>query len=157
MVFVCSLFMVYSKIKSSKSPELSVIVPVYNCEKYLPACLDSLINQTYNDTEIICVNDGSKDNSLTILKDYENKDKRIKVIDKPNGGVSSARNTGILASRGNYVTFIDSDDYLDLDLYEKCMQKIKSENADVLAFGLMFEPAHTYGTVVSDKTFDDPF
>lgn len=157
LIFGLFAAIVYGKIRNVRSQELSVIVPVYNTEEYLPVCLDSLINQTYTDMEIICVNDGSKDNSLEILRDYEQKDSRIIVIDKENGGVSSARNAGILAAHGEYITFMDSDDYLDLNLYEKCMNKIKNENADVIAFGLMFEPGHIYGTVVQDKTFTDPF
>ena len=156
IIFIPLIF-IFPAFFAEKEPELSVIVPVYNSEQYISACLDSLTNQTYKNIEIICVNDGSEDNSLEKLRQYKQIDPRIIVIDKKNGGVSSARNLGMLASHGKYITFIDSDDYLDLDLYEKCMDKIKSLDADVLAFGLMFEPAHTYGTVVSDKTYTDPF
>lgn len=99
--------------------KISIIVPVYNTEKYLKKCLDSLINQTLKDIEIICINDGSPDNSLKILKEYEKKDKRIKIIDQENQGVSVARNNGIKIANGEYIGFVDSDDYVDLDFYEK--------------------------------------
>ena len=87
--------------------QVSIIVPVYNVEKYLSKCLESLINQTLKDIEIICVNDGSTDNSLSILKEYANKDSRIKIIDKQNEGVSVARNTGIEVATGEYLMFVD--------------------------------------------------
>jgi len=102
-------------------PLISVIVPVYNVEKYLPQCLDSVIGQTYENLEIICVNDGSTDKSLDILREYERKDSRIKVIDKKNEGVSIARNTGLDAARGEYVHFLDSDDYIESNLYEEAL------------------------------------
>ena len=98
---------------------ISVIVPVYNAEKYLKKCLDSLVNQSYKDLEIILVNDGSQDGSEKICKDYEEKDSRIILINKNNGGPSSARNSGIEKANGEYLSFIDSDDYLALDFYEK--------------------------------------
>ena len=90
---------------------LSVIVPVYNTEKYLRECLDSVINQTLKDIEIICINDGSTDRSLDILKEYALKDNRIKIIDKKNEGVAAARNDGIRIANGEFVCFMDSDDY----------------------------------------------
>ena len=90
--------------------KISVVIPVYNASKYLSKCLDSVINQSYSNIEIILVNDGSTDNSGNICDEYANKDKRIKVVHKENGGVSSARNTGIDNTTGEYVTFIDSDD-----------------------------------------------
>ena len=91
---------------------ISVIVPVYNVEKYLAECLDSILNQTYTDLEIICVNDGSTDNSLKILNEYAQKDNRIKVISQQSGGASVARNTGIKHSTSEYLTFVDSDDII---------------------------------------------
>src|SRR5207253_2318057 len=100
-------------------PNVSIIVPVYNNEKYLSECLDSLINQTLKDIEIILVNDGSNDNSLLICYEFGKIDGRIKVIDKPNGGVSSARNTGLKLASGKYVGFVDSDDWIESDMYEK--------------------------------------
>jgi glycosyltransferase involved in cell wall biosynthesis len=101
------------------NPLLSVIIPVYNVEDYLRACLDSVINQTYTHLEIIVVNDGSTDNSRAIVEEYAQKDARIMVIDKRNGGLSSARNAGLDSMQGDLVTFVDSDDYLQLDTYAK--------------------------------------
>ena len=110
---------------------ISVIVPVYNAEKYLKKCLDSLVNQSYKDLEIILVNDGSQDGSEKICKDYEEKDSRIILINKNNGGPSSARNLGIEKANGEYLSFIDSDDYLALDFYEKLEKSITKNNADI--------------------------
>ena len=95
-------------------PKVSIIVPVYNVEEYLVKCLDSLVNQTLKEIEIICINDGSTDNSLEILNTYAQKDSRITIIDKKNEGVSAARNTGLNISKGEYIMFVDSDDYLEL-------------------------------------------
>ena len=100
--------------------KVSVIIPVYNAEKYLKKCLDSVINQTLPDIEIICVNDCSKDSSLNILKEYSLKDERIKIIDcEQNGGESVARNIGIDNASGDYLAFVDNDDVIDLDFFEK--------------------------------------
>jgi glycosyltransferase involved in cell wall biosynthesis len=109
---------------------LSVIVPVYNVEKYLRRCLDSLVNQTYQDIEIICVNDGSTDSCPKILDEYCAKYPKIIVSNKPNGGLSSARNFGLLRSNGEYIAFIDSDDWVDLNYYEKLMGAIINHGAD---------------------------
>ena len=100
-------------------PYLSVIVPVYNVEDHLHKCVDSIINQTFQDFEIILVNDGSTDSSPQICEDYLKKDARIKVIHQQNEGVSVARNTGIELAEGDYITFVDSDDWLDAEMYEK--------------------------------------
>ncbi len=99
-------------------PEISIIVPVYNVEKYLNKCIDSILNQTFKDFELILINDGSTDNSLEICNSYQKKDNRIKVINKNNGGLSSARNAGIDIARGNYIGFIDSDDHIHEKMYE---------------------------------------
>lgn len=105
---------------------ISVIVPVYNVEKYLSRCIESIINQTYTNIEIILVDDGSTDNSRIICDEYKKKDKRINVIHKKNGGLSDARNKGIEMSRGEYLCFIDSDDYIEEsfveELYEMCIK-----------------------------------
>ena len=106
---------------------ISVIVPIYNVEKYLKKCLDSIINQTYNNLEIILVDDGSPDNCGKICDEYAKKDNRIKVIHKENGGVSSARNKGLDIANGEYVFFIDSDDYIELDAIEKLLSMGKSD------------------------------
>lgn len=100
-------------------PEISVIVPVYNSEKYLPNCLESLIQQTFWDIEIICVNDGSTDKSLEILKKYSEKDKRIKVFSQENQGVAAARNKAMEEATGTWLAFCDSDDMVPLNAYEK--------------------------------------
>lgn len=106
--------------------KISVIVPVYNVEEYLAQCLDSIVGQTYHDLEIILVDDRSTDDSAKICAIYAAKDSRISVIRQPNGGVSVARNTGIEAATGDYITFVDSDDWLDNEMYEKMMDQIKN-------------------------------
>ncbi len=91
----------------------SVIVPVYNVEKYLHRCVDSILNQTYGDFEVLLIDDGSPDRCPQICDEYAQKDPRVKVIHKPNGGLVSARNAGILAARGDYICYVDSDDWAD--------------------------------------------
>ncbi len=110
---------------------ISVIVPVYNVESYLEKCLDSIINQTYSNIEIILINDGSTDSSFEICKKYKKKDKRIILINKKNGGLSSARNAGIEKFTGNYLLFVDSDDYIERDMVEKLYNNIMSNDADI--------------------------
>ena len=117
-LFVCftSLFcykFLFAKTSQINVPKISVIIPVYNVDKYLDECLDSVENQTLKDLEIICVDDGSTDNSAEILKNHRDKDNRIKIITKQNGGVSDARNVGIDASTGEYIAFLDSDDVIE--------------------------------------------
>ena len=107
--------------------KVSIVVPIYNVEKYLEQCIDSIINQTLKDIEIILVDDGSPDNCPQICDDYAKKDSRIKVVHKKNGGLSSARNAGIEVATGDYIGFVDSDDYIELDMYEK-MYSIAIEN-----------------------------
>lgn len=111
--------------------KLSIIVPVYNVEKYLPKCLESLIKQTLKDIEIICVNDGSMDNSLAILKEFASKDSRIRIIDNQHQGVAKTRNTGIEQSIGEYIGFVDSDDYIDIDFFEKLYNSATKSNSDI--------------------------
>lgn len=110
---------------------ISVIVPVYNVEKYLEKCIKSIINQTYHNLEIILVNDGSKDNSGKICDFWEEKDPRIKVIHKENGGLSDARNTGMKIAKGEYIGFVDSDDYINSNFYEILMMNINRYKADI--------------------------
>ena len=112
--------------------KVSIIVPVYNAEKYLEKCLDSIINQTYKNLEILCVNDGSTDNSLSILTKYTKKDKRIIIETIPNSGVSKARNIAISKATGNYIMFVDSDDYVELSMVEKMIQSLEKNKADVV-------------------------
>ena len=114
-----------------KEPKISVIVPVYNVEKYLPKCLDSILCQTFSNIEIICVNDGSTDNSRKILEEYKNKDSRIIIVDKKNGGLSSARNAGMKVAKGEFFSFIDSDDWIDSSMLEKLYKNITSLDTDI--------------------------
>ncbi|MDR1195919.1 MAG: glycosyltransferase [Endomicrobium sp.] len=111
--------------------KVSVIVPVYNVEKYLKQCLDSIINQTMRDIEIICINDGSTDGSLSVLEYYALKDNRIKIIDKKNGGLSSARNSGLRKAEGEYISFVDSDDWIDGNFLETLYDAAVSNDADI--------------------------
>ena len=115
--------------------KISVIVPIYKVEKYLRKCVDSIINQTYKNLEIILVDDGSPDNCPAICDEYAKKDNRIKVIHKPNGGLSDARNAGLDIATGEYIAFVDSDDYIDLTMYEKLYNAIKQNNCDLAICG----------------------
>ena len=117
---------------------ISIIVPVYNVTPYLPLCLDSLVNQTYRDLEIICVNDGSTDDSLVILEKYARKDGRIKVINQVNLGLSGARNTGIQQAHGEWMMFVDSDDWMDIQCCETLIQNI-NEKTDLCFFNYIRE------------------
>jgi glycosyltransferase involved in cell wall biosynthesis len=113
---------------------VSIIVPVYNAEKYLRVCLDSLIRQSLSECEILCVNDGSTDASPAILGDYAKRDGRIKVIDKTNQGQGVARNAGLAAATGKYVAFVDSDDYVDRDLCRRAYECAEQRQADVVMY-----------------------
>ena len=97
---------------------VSIVIPVYNAENNIKVCLNSIIKQTYKNIEIICINDGSKDSSEKIIKEYKKKDSRIILINKPNSGVSDTRNLGIETSKGEYIMFIDADDYISEDYIE---------------------------------------
>ena len=111
--------------------KISIIIPTYNLDKYIGRCLDSVTNQTYKNIEIVVVDDGSKDNTPNIIKEYANKDLRIKYILKENGGVSSARLAGIKMSTGDYIGFIDGDDYVDCDMYQRLMDNMIKYDADI--------------------------
>lgn len=115
--------------------KVSIIVPVYNVSKYLKRCLDSLVNQTLKEIQIILVNDGSTDNSLYICQQYANKDKRIILVNKKNGGLSSARNEGLKFVTSKYVAFVDSDDYVDTNMYLTLYSKLKENNLDTIFCG----------------------
>ncbi len=117
--------------------KVSIIVPVYNVDKYLNKGLDSLINQTLREIEIICINDGSTDNSQQILEEYTKRDPRIIVINKRNEGQSIARNIGIDNATGEYIGFMDSDDWVDLDYFEKLYNNAKENNADIAAASIV--------------------
>ena len=114
------------------NPKISVIVPVYKTEKYLNRCIDSIINQTYKNLEIILVDDGSPDNSPSICDNYSKKDQRIRVIHKKNGGSNSARNAGFEIAMGDYITFVDSDDWIDLNMYEEMLKQAQNDGIDII-------------------------
>ena len=114
--------------------EISVIVPVYNVSEYLAQCMDSIINQTFEDIEIICVNDGSTDDSLKILEEYREKDERIIIISQENQGQGVARNVGMKVARGNYIFFMDSDDFIKLNALELLHENAVSNNSDVVFY-----------------------
>lgn len=120
-------------------PLISIIVPVYNVEKYLSKCLDSLVNQTYKNIEIVCVDDGSTDSSGSICDEYAKKDARIKVIHKENGGLSDARNVGLETINGEYVMFIDSDDWIDKDTCDYCINTLKLYDVDLILWSYIRE------------------
>ena len=117
--------------KVSKNPLISIIVPVYNVEEYLDKCVESIVNQTYKNIEVILVDDGSPDNCPKMCDDWAKKDKRIKVIHKKNGGLSDARNKGIDESKGEYLSFVDSDDYITDNYVELLYNIISKEHADI--------------------------
>jgi len=117
--------------------KVSVVMPVYNVEKYLANTLDSLLKQTMKDFEIICINDGSKDRSLDILHEYEKKDPRIKVIDKTNEGPSVARNLGMNEAKGEFISFIDSDDWVSENFLEALYSAAKKYNSDIACCGFI--------------------
>lgn len=114
--------------------KVSVIIPIYNVENYLARCLDSVTSQTYSDIEIICINDGSTDSSPMILEAYANFDKRIKVINQENGGLSCARNTGIANATGEYILFVDSDDIISTNTIKSLLKNAEENEADVVIF-----------------------
>lgn len=113
------------------NPLISVIVPIYNVEKYLARCVDSIVNQTYKNLEIILVDDGSPDSCPQMCDDYAKKDSRIKVVHKKNGGLSDARNAGMAVAKGEYISFIDSDDYVSDDFFECLLDVMNKENSDI--------------------------
>lgn len=112
-------------------PKISIIVPVYNVEDYLENCIDSILNQTFKDFELILVNDGSTDKSLEICEHYKDIDDRVCIIDKKNGGLSSARNAGLNIAKGEYIGFVDSDDYIHPQMYEILYNQIVKNQADI--------------------------
>lgn len=115
-----------------QNPKVSIIVPIYNVEAFLYRCMDSLISQTFKNIEIIALNDGSKDNSINILREYERRDSRIVVIDKQNEGLSQTRNIGIELATGDYITFVDGDDWLDVEMINMMQETAVKNNSDVV-------------------------
>lgn len=135
-----------------EKPLISIIIPVYNVKKYLAQCVESVIQQTYTNIEIIIVDDGSNDGSGELCDIYAKKDRRIKVIHQENGGLSAARNKGISVARGEYISFIDSDDYIDINLYDYIYENvIKVENVDIVEFGFIVKYQDCQYEVKRDK------
>ena len=123
------------------NPKVSFIVPVYNTQEFLPRCLDSLLGQTCPDIEIIVVNDGSPDGSAAIIDEYARMDSRVRVVEKSNGGLSSARNAGMDVARGDIIDFVDSDDYVESNLAEFLVDAFAREHPEIVVFGAVCEPA----------------
>ena len=119
--------------------KISIVVPVYNTSKFLDKCIKSILNQTYKNLEIIIVNDGSTDDSLNKIKEYEKIDERIIIIDKKNGGLSSARNIGIKNSSGEYILNVDSDDWIEKDTCELLLKVALKTNADIVIGNIILE------------------
>ena len=118
----------------SQPIKVSVIIPVYNTEKFLCECMDSVVNQTLKEIEIICVDDGSTDGSLDILRSYEQKDSRVKVLTQQNTNAGAARNKGIGLATGEYLSFLDADDFFELNMLEAAYQKAKNQKAEIVVF-----------------------
>ncbi len=118
---------------------ISVIVPIYNVERYLRKCIDSIMSQTYQNLQILLIDDGSSDQSGNICEEYARLDRRIEVVHKKNGGPASARKTGIALARGEYVSFVDADDYIDAELYQRLLEDILVSDADIVHSGCIIE------------------
>lgn len=125
-------------------PKVSIIIPIYNVSDYISKCLDSIINQTLADIEIICVDDGSTDKSLEIVKGYEENDKRVKIVTQENQGAGIARNSGIKIATGEYIGFVDPDDWVDSNMFEVMYNKAKKRDADIVEcdFRICFEKSN---------------
>ncbi len=137
----------------SNRVKVSVLVPIYNVEQFLPECLDSLVNQTLKEIEIICINDGSKDDSLKIIKSYAKKDRRIVIIDKKNSGYGDSMNQGLKKATGEYIGIVESDDFIDRDAFEKLYGIAKSEDVEVVKSNYY----EYYGDIKKDKGVSDLF
>lgn len=134
--------------------QVSVIIPIYNVEQYLEKCLESVINQTYKDLEIICVNDCSPDNSAEILKKYAERDDRIILVNREkNGGLSAARNSGLEIATGEYIYFLDSDDWIDLDYIKKMVETIENTNADIVYNANVVKEEEDKSSYVKDSVY----
>lgn len=133
-------------------PKISIIVPIYNVENYLARCLDSLLTQDYEDFEVIAINDGSTDNSLTILQEYAKKDPRIYIINKENNGVSSARNDGLSMAKGEFIGFVDPDDWIDSQMYKDMLKIAEEDQIDIVMCSYIRE----FGTHSKEKIFAFP-
>lgn len=120
-------------------PRISVIIPIYNAELYLKQCLESVVGQTYRKLEILLVDDGSTDGSAAMCDTYMMADSRIKVIHKENEGLVWARKTGVSLAAGEYITYVDADDWIDLDMYETIMRNMTEQDADMVLYGMIEE------------------
>lgn len=159
--------MVKGNCAMTKSPKISVIIPVYNTERYLPRCLDSVLSNTHKNLEVICVNDGSIDNSINILDNYKASDERVIVINQENSGVSAARNAGLNVATGEYIAFIDSDDcpqYFEILLFAMsckdsdvaaCQYSQVSEESDDLIKPLTYKKEDIFCTTVAEAIRDN--
>lgn len=127
---------------------VSIIVPVYNGEKTIRRCLESITNQTYTNLEIIVVNDGSKDNTETIISDIAIKDSRIRLISITNGGVSNARNQGLKLAKGKYIEFVDSDDYIDKDMVGLFVRLMEEKQVDFLSNGYVLHSKNSKTSII---------
>lgn len=128
--------------------KISVIIPVYNVEKYLEKCLLSVLAQTYTNLEILCINDGSKDHSLQICEQFQKKDSRIRIINQENRGLAAVRNVGIQEASCDYLAFVDSDDYIDSDFIEKLYTSLKANDADISVANVQYEnTGNTYSLI----------
>lgn len=136
-------------------PKVSVVVAIYNVEKYVSKCIESILKQTFTDFELLLVNDGSKDSSLSILKEYASKDNRIQIIDKENGGLSDARNVGMQKAQGKYIYFVDGDDFIEDTLLEKCVKKLEETDSDMVMFDIYQYYLETGKKEVIRNPFDE--
>lgn len=129
--------------------KLSVIIPVYNAEKWISETLDSLVNQTYNNMEIICVDDGSQDNSCEVIRAYQKDHPQLGLIQQENAGVCAARNRGIENAHGDYIAFVDADDFVEADMYEKLIAQMEKESSDIIfcEFTRFWRDGHTQRTI----------
>lgn len=131
--------------------KVSIVIPIYNVERYLRQCLDSVVNQTLREIEIICVNDGSKDTSLSIIEEYAAKDERVRIIDKPNSGYGNSMNCGFDMATGEYIGIVESDDYADPDMFEKLYACAKENDLDVAKAGFYY-----YYSIPKDVSTPEP-
>ena len=134
--------------------KVSVILPVYNVEKYLKECLDSILNQTLQEIEVICVDDGSTDRSLEILREYEKKDKRVIVLTQENKGAGAARNKGLAIAKGEYLSFLDSDDFFASGMLEEAYRRCVEKKAQICVYQVLRYNEKTKETIY-DKGFSD--
>lgn len=136
--------------------KISVIIPIYNTRAYLKRCLDSVCNQIYRNLEIICVDDGSTDGSAQIADNYAVRDARVRVIHKENGGESAARNVGLKVATGDYIAFVDCDDWLELDMYESMMNAMNTWNVDLVATGYFMDTDSESKEIKNKSNIENP-